>query len=462
MNYRWLLAVLFVAVIIALAACTPSNPPCTPEELIPPVPVWPEMWDTVYSTTPTLFWDYASLMYPYPYPDYYCVPTGYELILRTGPFFTDNLGATIAGGESDRWTVPAPLTPGTEYGWLISARSGDAIGPPAGYLYFFVGPMCATADLAAPTLLEPANNATVTEIWPSLIWDYPDPCLPEGYRIELSTESDLSDVGLHGGTGNPSTRWAAGHELENCERYYWRVAPINDTTLGPFSSTFTFRIDTDGTCPPEPFIPDFGGWFEMDMNAFCRVGPDPVFDPLGDAIPGDRLPADGCNPERTWVRVKLADGTICWVAMFTGKLDRDCNELNQPEIPIRPTPRPDSDGPAFGKITFDPSPVYYYPLTACGPTTTTVQVEVSDPSGVSYVNLFWRVVGSQTSSPWMTTSMSPTGTGLWYSATIDVLGVSQQYIKVGNGSLEVQVYAVDTLKNEAYGPSSSISLMYCR
>ena len=456
MKGRWLLAVLFVAGIIWLAACSPPNV-CAPEDLVAPVPVWPEMWDTIYTNTPTFFWDYASLMYPYPYPGYYCVPTGYELTLRTGPFFTDNLGASVGGGETDRWTVPAPLTPGTEYAWKISARSGDTIGPPAGYLYFFVGPTCATADLAAATLLEPANNATVTEIWPTLIWDYPDPCLPHGYRIELSTEPDMTDVGLHGGTGNPSTRWAAGHELTNCERYYWRVAPINDTTLGPYSTIFTFRIDTEGTCAPEPAIPDFGGWFELDTNAYCRGGPHPDFPALGSALPGDRLPADGCTPERDWVRVKLADGTICWIAIFTGKIDPDCRDLRVPEIPARPTPGPDSEGPEFGKIIFDPNPVY-----TCGPSSTTVQVEIRDPSGISYANLLWRVVGSQGASPWMTTPMSPTGTGFWYAASVDVKGPYVQYKLVGNATLEVQVYAVDSLKNEAYGPSSSIMVNYCR
>ena len=100
----------------------------------------------------------------------------------------------------------------------------------------------------APTLDSPADGAMVYEDWPTLDWSYSGDCAPEGYRIDLSTSPSFSDTSLSGGTGNPSTRWAPGDPLDDCETYYWRVAGIIDTTLGPWSETWSFRVNASRKC----------------------------------------------------------------------------------------------------------------------------------------------------------------------------------------------------------------------
>jgi len=114
---------------------------------------------------------------------------------------------------------------------------------------------CPTEELAAPHLVAPASNATVDTLLPTLSWSYPANCTPEGYRIDLSHVSDFSDTSLSGGTGDPSTAWSPGEELTDCMVYFWRVAGINGTTLGPFSESRAFIVDETGSCEPPTPVP---------------------------------------------------------------------------------------------------------------------------------------------------------------------------------------------------------------
>jgi hypothetical protein len=111
------------------------------------------------------------------------------------------------------------------------------------------GTVCATGSLQRPDLNTPADFSVVGSLSPTLSWTYPDAsCHPEGYRIDLSVTSDFSDTSLSGGTGNPSTNWGPGSPLQPGTQYWWRVAAINGTTLGPFSNYR--RFFTGPECDP--------------------------------------------------------------------------------------------------------------------------------------------------------------------------------------------------------------------
>ncbi len=227
---------------MALSGCNmPTTTTCPTADLQAVALGSPAMWAIVDTLSPTLTWTY---------PDPSCNPEGYRIDLHTGPLFTDDLSGGT-GNPSTSWSPGSPLQPGREYSWAIRPINGTTLGPIAGYRYFFTGPMCATAALSAPSLIEPADGSEVNELYPSLKWQYLDGCLPEGYRVDLSIDPTFADTSLSGGTGNPSTRWGPGEDLADCTTYFWRTAPINDTTLGPFSSVFSFRTNTGG-CAPEP------------------------------------------------------------------------------------------------------------------------------------------------------------------------------------------------------------------
>jgi hypothetical protein len=107
-------------------------------------------------------------------------------------------------------------------------------------------PLC---SMAVPALTSPPNGGTVDTPAPSLTWNYISRTCPvEGFRIDLATDPSFADTSLSGGTGNPSTSWGPGQPLADCTTYYWRVAGVIGTTLGPFSETWSFTTAFPGGC----------------------------------------------------------------------------------------------------------------------------------------------------------------------------------------------------------------------
>jgi hypothetical protein len=341
--------------LLAASGCslpmTPTGlPTCPTAGLVAPVLTGPAMWAVVGSLDPSLSWSY---------PNASCNPQGYAIDLRTGPLFSDSLGGGT-GNPSTSWGPGSPLQPGKEYEWAVQAINGTTLGPVAGFDYFFTGPMCATAALAASTPLQPANGAIINELDPSLIWQYPDACLPQGYRVDLSTDPTFADTSLSGGTGNPSTRWGPAAPLANCTVYYWKITPINDTTLGPASSVFSFTTQAPGICPkpvhvgPNPIIilatptlttTPTGTFtptpsaiiFIPGFNANCRSGPNPIFTILDVALKGKSYALDGRNLDGSWYRIMLTPDQGCWVPSTAGTPSADPKGIRVLIEPATPT-----------------------------------------------------------------------------------------------------------------------------
>jgi hypothetical protein len=146
---------------------------------------------------------------------------------------------------------------------LLIAAGLAACSPPL--------PTCPTEGLIAPVLGAPSEGAVVNMAQPSLSWSYPDDCAPMGYRIDLAVTSDFSDISFSGGTGDASTVWGPGEDLEDCTTYFWRVAGIHSTALGPFSEPRSFTTDFTGSCtaatPPPPATGSIHGVVWHDLCA---------------------------------------------------------------------------------------------------------------------------------------------------------------------------------------------------
>ncbi len=254
---------------------TAGLPICDTANLQAVIQTGPDDGAVVNTLTPVLTWQY---------PDPNCTPEGYRIDLYTGPFFNDDLGGGT-GNPSTSWTPASPLQPATEYGWKVRPINGTTLGPVAGWHYFFTGPMCDDPHaLVAPVLLAPANGAIYDDLRDAgLIWDYPEDCLPEGYRIDVSPDPDFNDTSLSGGTGSPSTRWGVGRPLTPCQTYYWRVAAVIGSTLGPYSDTRTFiaaPAPGNACSTPEPLPATIRGTVWHDLCAETE-GPMPTPLPTG-------------------------------------------------------------------------------------------------------------------------------------------------------------------------------------
>jgi hypothetical protein len=247
-----------------------------PGEFGTPILVSPADFELVASFTPTLSWTDPGGVD--------CVPTGYSIMLATNQAFT---GSTIGGMESfpsTSWTPGSALSPKTEYWWKVAAITEQ----PGRILYgeyssprrFYTGPVCSPSALASATLQSPTDGATISTPLPLFEWNNGNlDCFPGGYRIDLSTSSDFVDPSLSGGTGNPSTDWLPGEDLSDCTQYFWRVAPIVETTLGPYSETWTFNTDFASSCPQDASLSG------MVWHDLCAV-------PWGPSDPSDVPP--GC------------------------------------------------------------------------------------------------------------------------------------------------------------------------
>jgi hypothetical protein len=134
-------------------------------------------------------------------------------------------------------------------GLVISACGGGA-------------PTCDTASLVAPNLASPADGVLINDLSPTFQWNYPDNCNPEEYVIDLSTAPDFSGTNLGGHTGDPSTSWYPTTPLDPATMYWWRVAPRNGSTQGPYSTVRWFY--TGPSCGLANLVAPIPEWPSQD------------------------------------------------------------------------------------------------------------------------------------------------------------------------------------------------------
>jgi hypothetical protein len=292
-RYPLIAAVFLIPLLaVGLSACdfpTPTPETCLPADLAKPELGVPANFSLVDTYTPTFTWSYADP----------CEPDGYAIQLSTVEDFATGTTEMLTHPTMS-WIPGSDLSPATEYWWRVAAYieegGSPALGSFASKRRFYTGPVCDGAELVAPMLDWPGGGETVDTVMPRLDWSYSpvEGCVPAGYRIDLSTESEFADTSLSGGTGNPSTRWFPGEDLTDCTLYFWRVAGITDITLGPFTPTQTFYVDT-GVCPPTGVIT---GYVWHDLCAVPWEGSG-VVPPGCIEMPDGSIEADGVYDDTT-------------------------------------------------------------------------------------------------------------------------------------------------------------------
>jgi len=244
---------------LGLTACNrPSADPCTPADLEPPTITFPGSYSnvgtapTVGTLTPELLqWEFA--------PD--CVPEHFKLLMSPDRHFGNSRSGKTDGEltwpPSDAPYPQMPLEPSTEYFWKVRAWTDGVNGPDSSTRVFFTGPLCTTAaEMGAPELLSPDPGEVIGDLYAELHYQVGEPqCLPEGYFVDLQTDSGFGGTNLLGEFGIPGT-FVLTDELSDCTTYYWRVAPLYGGVQGDMSESRAFTVAVDPSCviPLTPII----------------------------------------------------------------------------------------------------------------------------------------------------------------------------------------------------------------
>jgi hypothetical protein len=131
-------------------------------------------------------------------------------------------------------------------------------------------------------------------------------------------------------------------------------------------------------------------------------------------------------------------------------------------VSVTVTPPPDTAPPSIPKITASDDPIYNY--STCGPTSVTIMAWVNDPSGVSKVELSYRVARSPgpVYGQWRSLDMNPAG-GDKYGATVgwNELTASLEPPVFTTSTMEYYVRAWDTSNNMSQGSTLTVTLKAC-
>jgi hypothetical protein len=295
---------------------------CTIPELVQPIPIWPGPYQIVNNTLPVLQWSFPGA----------CEVEGYSVHLSDIYDMSDT--SRFGGSPSTTWTPANPLENGIQYWWQVAAGVDADFGLYSSKRSFFVGPACTDpGELVAPVQIAPENNATVTEGYAILRYRPGDPpCIPDGYIINLNQSPTYSGPNELGEFGLPGTT-VITELLTDCERYYWKVAAIQDGVIGPYSDSRMFYTNQSGMCLFFPFVTP------MAVDLRCFLGPDPeLFGRGGYLLLGEQAEVFGRNMRGDYVIGQDPDGvegTRCYLRTEDVELSvpiSDLRVLNDPPI----------------------------------------------------------------------------------------------------------------------------------
>ena len=250
---------------------------CAAADLVAPEPVFPLTGQEFWYDAPSYQWGYTGVN---------CEPEGYHLQVATDAAFGSIVLDKQEYDPSKLWTPTEPyLTDCTIFYWRVAAMEGGVDGPFSDVNSYYVNTAgacpsipCPMAGLSAPESEDPSGYEIVSSLTPTLTWDYPEYCDPDGYALRIGSDIDLSSEPLQGGVGLVDN-WTTP-ALEPATQYWWDVAAIVPPALGPFSQHQTFFTGPECASSADMGVPELiypingdqvhseYAWLHYSANAF--------------------------------------------------------------------------------------------------------------------------------------------------------------------------------------------------
>ena len=153
-------------------------------------------------------------------------------------------------GNFTEWLVPE-LTEDTDYFWRVKANDGliDSAWV-MGHFHVSLSNQAPTT----PRLNNPSDGSVITTLRPLFEWN---PATDSdgnalSYRIQLYTDSQLTQPLMDYTTTNADTQWALDVDLTNHQQYYWRVQAMDDQqAVSEWSVAHQFSIHHDTNEAPQ-------------------------------------------------------------------------------------------------------------------------------------------------------------------------------------------------------------------
>lgn len=302
--------------------------PCILETLAAPVPLTPANGAAWTQVSPSVTWEY-------PYPACLSTVTFHIEIARDEQF-----ADLLVYGDNKGWMVfdpaAAQMQDCTTYYWHVAAAVDGKLGPYSETFSFHTdfagtcpGGPCDVASLAAPTPVSPENGALWTGTFPIVTWDYPYPACESSimFHAKIARDAEFTEsvVESFNIPGSSDTFDPAAATLEDCSTYYWHVAASTANGEGPFSETYTFRTDYNGTCKRTATAP---------KDAACYGGPGSLYPLKGILNAGEEVELLGRSDNALWLVINRSGGYgSCWVE--TSRLE---NAGDTGSLPVEFTP----------------------------------------------------------------------------------------------------------------------------
>jgi hypothetical protein len=356
------------------------------------------------------------------YPDATCIPESFEKFVSIDPAFGGtnyiiNPGpVNVPADLGEFWgsgQLTVPLDDCTQYFWKARAIVGASEGPFSGIHTFFtnysgtcevpatVKTVCDPADLVAPTIVSPENNAVNPPYGSEVITQvmYPDAnCTPEYFEKYVTTDPSFAGPNMIINPGPINIfgeNFGSGQitvPLADCTQYYMQARAVAGGMHGPFSSSITFFTDFNGTCElPDAFSPT--PYVVALKDANCREGDTTAHRNIGTLFKDQQAFVMAVNPAVTHVLIEEPSTKVrCWVWLDLADLFLRNQILDPDELldlvdvfTIPPVPTP----------TFTPEP-----LDEAVPEATEVTVPICadgiDNDGDGYIDyLYDRQCSSQ-------------------------------------------------------------------